>query len=168
MYIFLFRDGMSPMVLPYGTITYRKLDDTGTVISIHSNRNLDFTAPITHRLRQTDTVLRKSPDPSILVHALLDLSASLCYLLFENHADLASVVDRALQVTDAYHDKINKFERDILIQPKVETIRHCMSSLITRLITSQPACSAYSLWGPYPAQTHSRTYQSSCIRAEAL
>ncbi|KAJ3563082.1 hypothetical protein NP233_g9173 [Leucocoprinus birnbaumii] len=87
MFIFLFRDG--------------------TVISIHSKPNLNFTAPIAHRLRQTDTVLRQSPDPSILVHALLDL-----------------IVDRALQVIDAYHDKIDKFESDILIKPKVKTIKH--------------------------------------------
>lgn len=87
MFIFLFRDG--------------------TVISIHAKPNLNVTAPIAHRLRQTDTVLRQSPDPSILVHALLDL-----------------IVDRALQVVDAYHDKIDKFERDILIKPKVKIIRH--------------------------------------------
>ncbi|XP_006453892.1 hypothetical protein AGABI2DRAFT_189237 [Agaricus bisporus var. bisporus H97] len=87
MFIFLFRDG--------------------TVISIHPKVNLAFTAPIVFRLRQPDTVLRKSPDPSILVHGLLDL-----------------IVDRALQVVDAYHTKICKFERDILIQPKVKTMRH--------------------------------------------
>lgn len=87
MFLFLFRDG--------------------TVISIHTKSNLEFTSPISHRLRQPDTVLRKSPDPSILIHALLDL-----------------IVDRALQVIDAYHDKINKFERDILLKPKVKTIRH--------------------------------------------
>lgn len=46
----------------------------GTVISIHPKVNLAFTAPIVFRLRQPDTVLRKSPDPSILVHGLLDLS----------------------------------------------------------------------------------------------
>ncbi|KXN84986.1 Magnesium transport protein CorA [Leucoagaricus sp. SymC.cos] len=104
MFIFLFRDG--------------------TVISIHSKPNLNFTAPITHRLRQTDTVLRQSPDPSILVHALLDI-----------------IVDRALQVVDAYHDKINKFEQDILIKPKAKTIRrlHILSGdLILHKRTLEP------------------------------
>ncbi|KAF9444027.1 magnesium transporter [Macrolepiota fuliginosa MF-IS2] len=104
MFIFLFRDG--------------------TIISIHSKSTLDFTAPITHRLRQPDTVLRTTPDPSILVHALLDL-----------------IVDRALQVVDAYHDKINKFERDILLKPQVKTIRrlHILSGdLILHKRTLEP------------------------------
>lgn len=46
----------------------------GTVISMHSTPDLDLTAPITRRLRQRDTVLRTSADPSLLVQALLDLS----------------------------------------------------------------------------------------------
>lgn len=51
------------------------------------------------------------------------------YFLDSSLEDLSkvnfSVVDRALQVVDAYHDKINKFERDVLVRPKVKTIRHC-------------------------------------------
>lgn len=44
-------------------------------------------------------------------------------------------MDRALQVIDAYHDKINKFERDILLKPKVKTIRHRTLSLTTPIPT---------------------------------
>ena len=47
---------------------------TGTVISISPSPNLSFTSPIARRLVQPDTGLRMSADPSLLVHALLDLS----------------------------------------------------------------------------------------------
>ncbi|RXW17596.1 hypothetical protein EST38_g8258 [Candolleomyces aberdarensis] len=78
----------------------------GTVITIQRQNVLDFTAPISQRLRQRDTVLRKSIDPSLLVHALLDLT-----------------VDKALEVIDEYHAKINHFERKILLKPNMKTVR---------------------------------------------
>lgn len=53
----------------------------GTVISIHPTPNVNFTTPISKRLRQRDTGLRTSADPSLLVHALLDLSKFLEYPL---------------------------------------------------------------------------------------
>ena len=46
----------------------------GTVISLQSSFNSDLTHPISQRLRSSDTVLTKTADPSLLVHALLDLS----------------------------------------------------------------------------------------------
>ncbi|KAF5385150.1 hypothetical protein D9615_001084 [Tricholomella constricta] len=79
----------------------------GTVISIHKDPSLEFTSPISKRLHQRDTGLRTSADPSLLVHAILDL-----------------IVDNALEVIDAYHTKINKFERAILMKPNVKTVRH--------------------------------------------
>lgn len=88
MFIFLFRDG--------------------TVISISpSSSDLSFTSPINKRLHQPDTGLRMSADPSLLVHALLDL-----------------IVDNVLEVVDEYHAKINKFERSILLNPQMEMVRH--------------------------------------------
>lgn len=45
----------------------------GTVISMHPKNNLEFTAPISDRLRVRSTSLRSTADPSLLVHALLDL-----------------------------------------------------------------------------------------------
>ena len=45
----------------------------GTVISIHRDTNLRFTEPITERLRQRDTGLRTTADPSLLVESLIDL-----------------------------------------------------------------------------------------------
>ncbi|KAJ7116472.1 hypothetical protein C8R44DRAFT_792640 [Mycena epipterygia] len=104
MFIFLFRDG--------------------TVISMHSTPNLELTQPITRRLRQRDTGLRTSADPSLLVQSLLDL-----------------VVDKALEVIDAYHVKIKKFEREILLKPKISTVRnlHILSGdLILHKRTLEP------------------------------
>ncbi|TFK24278.1 hypothetical protein FA15DRAFT_669718 [Coprinopsis marcescibilis] len=78
----------------------------GTVISINHSPDLDFSAPIVARLQTRDTVLRKSVDPSLLIHALLDIA-----------------VDKALQVIDEYHVKISKFERRILMRPNMKTVR---------------------------------------------
>ncbi|KAJ7760740.1 magnesium transporter [Mycena maculata] len=104
MFIFLFRDG--------------------TVISMHSTPNLELTQPITRRLRQRDTGLRTSADPSLLVQSLLDL-----------------IVDKALEVIDSYHVKIKKFEREILLKPKINTVRnlHILSGdLILHKRTLEP------------------------------
>ncbi|KAF8987490.1 hypothetical protein BDQ17DRAFT_1393525 [Cyathus striatus] len=79
----------------------------GTVISFHPSPSLQFSAPIANRLRQIDTVLRTSADGSLLVHALIDL-----------------VVDRAKQVIEEYHQKINKLEGKILLRPSMKTVRY--------------------------------------------
>jgi len=71
MCLFLTRNGACFLVFFLHVVTLR---DTGTVISIHPTNNLDFTAPIAARLRQRDTVLRTSADPSLLLQSLLDLS----------------------------------------------------------------------------------------------
>ncbi|KAI0271450.1 hypothetical protein BC834DRAFT_859558 [Gloeopeniophorella convolvens] len=78
----------------------------GTVISFHPTPNLDFTEPIATRIRQRDTSLRTTADPSLLVESLLDL-----------------IVDGALEVVDEYHARLNKLERTVLIKSKVSTVR---------------------------------------------
>ncbi|KAH9930279.1 uncharacterized protein B0H18DRAFT_873237 [Fomitopsis serialis] len=84
--IFLFRNGMHwPLHVP--------------------ESNLDFMAPIRERLRQADTGLRKTADPSLLVQSLIDL-----------------IVDQALEVVEEYQGKILKIERDVLIRPKMKTV----------------------------------------------
>lgn len=45
----------------------------GTVISVSPTNDLSFTTPIMARLRQRDTGLRATADPSLLVESLLDL-----------------------------------------------------------------------------------------------
>ncbi|PPR02360.1 hypothetical protein CVT24_011704 [Panaeolus cyanescens] len=104
MFFFLFRDG--------------------TVISFHPEPSLSFTQPITHRLKSRDTVLRKSADPSLLLHSLLDL-----------------IVDRSLQVVDEYHARINKYEHDILLRSNMKNVRrlHILSGdLILHKRTLEP------------------------------
>ncbi|KAI0658336.1 hypothetical protein C8Q70DRAFT_189962 [Cubamyces menziesii] len=78
----------------------------GTVISIHKDNTLNFTAPITERLRQRDTGLRSTADPSLLVQSLVDL-----------------VVDQALEVVDEYQGKILKIEQAVLLKPSMKTVR---------------------------------------------
>ncbi|KIL00070.1 hypothetical protein PAXRUDRAFT_30110 [Paxillus rubicundulus Ve08.2h10] len=77
----------------------------GTVISILPQNCVDFSAPIMARLRQPDTGLRTSADASLLVQSLLDL-----------------VVDSALEVVDAFHEKLLELERDILIKPEMKVV----------------------------------------------
>jgi len=79
----------------------------GTVITVHPTPNLHFTQPIADRLRQQDTVLRTTADPSLLVQSILDL-----------------IVDAALQIVDEYQGKVLKFEQNILLKPKMTTVRH--------------------------------------------
>ncbi|TBU26615.1 hypothetical protein BD311DRAFT_725745 [Dichomitus squalens] len=78
----------------------------GTVISIHKDNTLNFTAPITERLRQRDTGLRTTADPSLLVQSLLDL-----------------VVDQALEVVEEYQGRILKIEQAVLLKPSMKTVR---------------------------------------------
>ncbi|KAJ7045078.1 hypothetical protein C8F04DRAFT_1067632 [Mycena alexandri] len=78
----------------------------GTVITITQHAPPDLMLPITERLRRADTILRSSADPSMLLQSFLGL-----------------VVDKAVQVIDAYHDQITKIEHQILLKPKPTTVR---------------------------------------------
>lgn len=42
-----------------------------------------------------------------------------------NIINMCTVVDKALEVTDEYHMKIDQFERQILLRPKMETVKEC-------------------------------------------
>ncbi|KAH9082257.1 hypothetical protein EDB83DRAFT_2503350 [Lactarius deliciosus] len=90
----------------------------GTVISFQSKPNLDLTEPIASRIRQRDTSLRTTADPSLLVESLLDL-----------------VVDAVLEVVDEYHARLSLLEQRVLIQSKVSTVR---SHLILHKRTLEP------------------------------
>lgn len=65
------------MVCDLPRVLYFRLTDKGpcigTVLTIHQDTKLDFTNPITERLRQRDTGLRTTADASLLVESLLDL-----------------------------------------------------------------------------------------------
>ncbi|KAF9225244.1 hypothetical protein BS17DRAFT_778349 [Gyrodon lividus] len=88
----------------------------GTVISILPQNCVDFFGHIMARLRQPDTGLRTSADASLLVQSLLDL-----------------VVDSALEVVDAFHEKLLELERDVLIKPNMKIVArlHIMSGDLT-------------------------------------
>lgn len=77
----------------------------GTVISISQDPEVDFTAPIRDRLRQSDTSLRMTADPSLLVESLIDL-----------------IVDQALVVVEEYQGKILKIEKAVLLKPDMKTV----------------------------------------------
>ncbi|KAG1807831.1 uncharacterized protein BJ212DRAFT_727786 [Suillus subaureus] len=66
---------------------------------------VDFAGPIVTRLRQLDTGLRASADPNLLVQSLLD-----------------HVTDSALEVVDAFHDKILQLKYDVLMEPGMKVV----------------------------------------------
>jgi hypothetical protein len=74
--IFLFRDGTFPTSCTLLISCCRGVDNVsfpGTVITVHRDTKLDFTAPISQRLRQRDTGLRTTADASLLVESIIDL-----------------------------------------------------------------------------------------------
>ncbi|CAE6458641.1 unnamed protein product [Rhizoctonia solani] len=78
----------------------------GTLITIQRESGWEFGVPIYERLRLRDTLLRSSGDASLLLQSLIDL-----------------IVDEAVKITDKYHRRILKMERDILLKPKMRTVR---------------------------------------------
>ncbi|KAF8743285.1 CorA-like Mg2+ transporter protein, partial [Rhizoctonia solani] len=78
----------------------------GTLITIQRESGWEFGVPIYERLRLRDTLLRSSGDASLLLQSLIDL-----------------IVDEAVKITDKYHRRILKMERDILLKPKMNTVR---------------------------------------------
>ncbi|KAF8204503.1 hypothetical protein K438DRAFT_1757701 [Mycena galopus ATCC 62051] len=78
----------------------------GTVITITQHASSDLLLPISDRLRRADTILRSSADPSMLVQSFLAL-----------------IVDKAIELIDAYHHQISQIEGQILLNPKPSTVR---------------------------------------------
>jgi Mg2+ and Co2+ transporter CorA len=80
------------------------------------------------RLRQPDTGLRASADPSLLVQSLLDL-----------------IVDSALEVVDAFHEKILQLEYDVLMKPNMKVVsRRAGYSPVCFCCVDSPETSAHS------------------------
>ncbi|EPQ53988.1 hypothetical protein GLOTRDRAFT_130378 [Gloeophyllum trabeum ATCC 11539] len=79
----------------------------GTVISISPDLGIAFTEPIAQRLQELDSVLRMTADASVLVQGIMDL-----------------IVDRAMEVVDEYQGRILKLERQVLMNPKLKTVRY--------------------------------------------
>jgi Mg2+ and Co2+ transporter CorA len=81
----------------------------GTVISIHQTPSSKFSEPILTRLRTSDSVLRSTADPSLLLESILDL-----------------VVDHAVEVVQEYEKAILKLECEILLKPNMTSVKHRM------------------------------------------
>jgi Mg2+ and Co2+ transporter CorA len=84
---------------------------TGTVITVtrpstDTPTYEDFAEPIRTRLQHRDTSLRASADPSLLVHALLDL-----------------VVDHGFSIVDAYQSELLALEHKILLRTSMSAVR---------------------------------------------
>jgi hypothetical protein len=73
-------------------------------------------------------------------------------------------VDRALEVVDEYHRRIEKVERKVLIKPKVSTVRE-RGSLSSLSYVSFADCdiSACPLWRFDSAQTYNGSDKDACI-----
>ncbi|GJJ13365.1 hypothetical protein Clacol_007617 [Clathrus columnatus] len=86
---------------------YMFLFRDGTLITLHETNTATFATPIMNRLRSTSTVLRTNSDASILLESILDL-----------------VVDQAMAVVEEYHKMLVKLESEVLLKPKVASVRH--------------------------------------------
>ena len=70
----------------YRSVSHEFFILLGTVISFQSKENFHLTEPIASRIRQRDTTLRTTADPSLLVESLLDLGLlPLTTYLFLSH-----------------------------------------------------------------------------------
>ena len=81
----------------------------GVVIFVHPTPDLLFIVLVAGRLRQHDTTLRASADPSMLVYGLLDFKfvfLSLLQVYIRSPFNLKIVVGSALQVIDVYQSTI--------------------------------------------------------------
>ncbi|CAO1599551.1 hypothetical protein XANCAGTX0491_003273 [Xanthoria calcicola] len=73
-----------------------------TVLSFFESSAEDIETPILSRLNTPETILRRSPDASMMVQAIID-----------------AIVDLAIPVTTAYQDAIGELELDVLTEPDI-------------------------------------------------
>ncbi|EGG10500.1 uncharacterized protein MELLADRAFT_76846 [Melampsora larici-populina 98AG31] len=79
----------------------------GTLITIFSHDGSRTVVPLLDRLRSSDTLLRSTSDASMLLQAVLDL-----------------IVDQALDVVEAFRSRLTSLEAAVLVNPKLDTVRH--------------------------------------------
>lgn len=79
----------------------------GTVISISKTPIQEVLEPIYERLEDEHSLLRRSGDPSMLIHALLDVA-----------------VDLSVEITQAFEAEILKAESHVLVQADLDLVRH--------------------------------------------
>ncbi|OXG09746.1 hypothetical protein C367_07056 [Cryptococcus neoformans Ze90-1] len=90
----------------------------GTLISMDAKPTKEVLSPIYTRLKDEQSLLRRSGDVSMLVQAILD-----------------TVVDLAIEVSQRFENEILKLEASVLVDPEMETVRHLhvLSSQLIRL-----------------------------------
>ena len=74
-----------------------------TVISFFEHSADDIEDPILDRLRSAGTILRRTSDASMMMHAIID-----------------GIADLAMPIIAAYEDAIAELEMDILTDPRIE------------------------------------------------
>lgn len=79
----------------------------GTVISVSKTPVMEVLEPIYERLEDEHSLLRRSGDPSMLIHALLDVA-----------------VDLSVEITQAFEAEILKAESNVLVQADLDLVRH--------------------------------------------
>ncbi|TYJ51817.1 hypothetical protein B9479_007593 [Cryptococcus floricola] len=89
-----------------------------TLISLDAKPAREVLAPIYARLRDEQSLLRRSADVSMLAQAILD-----------------TVADLSIQVSQTFESEILKMEASVLVDPQMETVRHLhvLSSQLIRL-----------------------------------
>ncbi len=171
MAIFLFRDGtclLEPRLWVDASVQAPL--HIGTVITIHQDTKLDFTAPITQRLRQRDTGLRATADASLLVESLLDLGLLHSILQYTAHPDAVgcTVVDQALEVVEAYQSKILKLEEAVLLKPNMKHVRRCRQLTVASAHSLTFWHSAYIARRPDTPQAYARADQNCDLWSSAI
>ncbi|ODN86323.1 hypothetical protein L198_07342 [Cryptococcus wingfieldii CBS 7118] len=89
-----------------------------TLISLDGKPAREVLEPIYARLRDEQSLLRRSADVSMLAQAILD-----------------TVADLSIQVSQTFESEILKMEASVLVDPQMETVRHLhvLSSQLIRL-----------------------------------
>lgn len=78
-------------------------------------------------------LMRRSNDPSLLLQGILDYGECVAReILYYFAKRYYTVVDKALEVVDRYHDRILRLERSILISPKMTAVRESEHNLSFR------------------------------------
>lgn len=100
---------------------------------------------------------------SILVSAMILIVSTIICLI------IALVVDKALEVTEQYHVDITQYEHDILLRPKMKTVRLRTSRFFKSLVVDhfffkKKFISSYHLWRPDIPQANPGADQNNDLR----
>lgn len=89
-------------------------------------------------------------------------------ILDESFYLLLQVVDRSLEVMDAYHERIQRLEKITLLKPKMSTVRACVCVSIMVGSVPENKSSTHHLWRSNPPQTYNGTAQTFGLWAATI